>query len=55
MLLDMLQLYAEHNFEGIVRGDEFWFRYSTYSDAMLAASAEDVVPRTKQDMPAKKQ
>jgi transposase len=55
MLLDMLQSYAGYNFEGIATGDEFWFRYSTYSDSMFAASAEDAVPRTKQNISAKKQ
>jgi transposase len=32
MLLDMLQLYAEHNFEGITTGDESWFLYTRYGD-----------------------
>jgi transposase len=54
MPLDILQLYAEHNFEGIVTDHESWFRCSTYSDSTFAASAEDVIPRTKQNMSAKK-
>jgi hypothetical protein len=29
MLLDMLQLYAEHNFEGLTTGDESWFLDTT--------------------------
>jgi hypothetical protein len=55
MLLDILHVFAEHNFEGIATGDESWFRYSKYSDLVFAASAEDVVPRTKQNRSAKKQ
>jgi hypothetical protein len=35
VLLDMLQLYAEHNFEGITTGDESWFLYTTYGDFMF--------------------
>jgi hypothetical protein len=44
-LLSMLAMYAEHNFEGIVTGDESWFRYSSYCDSMFAHSREGVVPR----------
>jgi hypothetical protein len=47
MLLNMLQLYAEYNFEGITTGDESWFLYTTYRDSMFATSAREVVPRTK--------
>jgi hypothetical protein len=54
MLLDMLQLYAEHNFEGITTGDELWFLYTIYGDSMFATSAREVVPRTKQNISAKK-
>jgi histone-lysine N-methyltransferase SETMAR len=54
MLLDMLQLYAEHNFEGIITGDESWFLYITYRNSMFATSAREVVPRTKQNISAKK-
>jgi hypothetical protein len=54
MLLDMLQLYAEHNFEGITIGDEPWFLYITYGDSMFATSPREVVPRTKQNIYAKK-
>jgi hypothetical protein len=54
MLLDMLQLYAEHNFEGITTGDESWFLYPTYGDSMLATSAREVVPTTKQNISAMK-
>jgi hypothetical protein len=54
MLLDMLQLYAEHNFEGITTSDESWFLYTTYGDSMFATSAREVVPRTKQNISAKK-
>jgi histone-lysine N-methyltransferase SETMAR len=50
----MLQLYAEHNFEGITTGNESWFLYITYRDSMFAASATEVVPRTKQNISAKK-
>jgi hypothetical protein len=54
MLLDMLQLYAEHNFEGIITGDESWFLYITYGDSMFATSVREVVPMTKQNISAKK-
>jgi hypothetical protein len=50
----MLQLYAEHNFEGITTGDESWFLYTTYGDSMFATSAREVVLRTKQNIYAKK-
>jgi hypothetical protein len=32
----MLEIYAEHYFEGIATGDESWFQYSSYSDSMFA-------------------
>jgi hypothetical protein len=54
MLLEMLQLCAEHNFEGITTGDESWFFYTTYGDSMFAMPAREVVPRTKQNSSAKK-
>jgi hypothetical protein len=54
MLLDMLQLYAEHNFEGITSGDESWFLYTTYGGSMFAISARKVLPRAKQNISAKK-
>jgi transposase len=54
MLLDMLQLYAEHNFEEITTGDESWFLYTTYGDSMFAISAREVVPRTKQKISSMK-
>jgi hypothetical protein len=53
-LLDMLQLYGEHNFKGIATGDESWFLYTTSGDSMFAISPRDVVPRTKQNISAKK-
>jgi hypothetical protein len=46
MLLDMLQLYAEHNFEGITTGDESWFLYTTYRDSIFATSVREVVRGT---------
>jgi hypothetical protein len=49
MLLDMLQLYSEHNFEGITTGDESWFLSTTFGDSMFAISGKDVVPKTKQN------
>jgi hypothetical protein len=52
--LDMLQLYAEHNFEGITTGNESWFLYTTYGDSMFTTSAREVVPWTKQNISAKK-
>jgi hypothetical protein len=54
MLLDMIQLYAEHNFKGITIGDELWFLYTTYRNSMFATSAREVVRRTKQKISAKK-
>jgi hypothetical protein len=54
MLLDMLQLYAEHNFEGITTGDESWFLCTTYGDSMFATSAREVAPGTKPNISAKK-
>jgi ATP-dependent helicase YprA (DUF1998 family) len=54
ILLDMLQLYYEYNFEGITMGNESWFLYTTYGDSMFATSAREVVPRTKQNISAKK-
>jgi hypothetical protein len=54
MLLDMLQLYPEQNFEGIKTGNESWFLYTTYGDSMFAASARKMVPRTKQNSDANK-
>jgi hypothetical protein len=54
MLLDMRQLHAEHNFEGITTGDESWFLYTTYRDSMFATSVKEVVPRTKHNISAKK-
>jgi hypothetical protein len=54
MLVDMLQLYAEHNFEGITRGDESWFLSPTYGDSMFATSAREMASMTKQNISAKK-
>jgi hypothetical protein len=54
MLLEMLQLYVEHHFEGITTDDESWFLYTTYEDSMFATSAREVVPRTKQNISTKK-
>jgi hypothetical protein len=54
VLLGMLQLYAEHNFEGITAGDELWFLYTTSGDSMFTTSAREVVPRTKQNISGKK-
>jgi hypothetical protein len=53
VLLDMVQLYAEHNVDGITMGDESWFLYTTYGDSMFATSTREVVPRTKQNISAK--
>jgi hypothetical protein len=54
LFLDILQLYAEHNFEGITTGEELWFLYTTYGDSMFATPAREVVSRAKQDISAKK-
>jgi hypothetical protein len=53
-LFDMLQLYGEHNFEGITTSDESWFLYTIYGDSMFTTSAREVVPRTKQNISAMK-
>jgi hypothetical protein len=53
-LLDMLQLYTEHNFEEIKTGNEWWFLYTTYGDSVFAILARKVVPRTKQNISAMK-
>jgi hypothetical protein len=50
----MLGMYAEHYFEGIVTGDEFWFQYSSYSDSMSAVSRESVVPKVRRDISGQK-
>jgi hypothetical protein len=54
MLLDMLQLDAKHNFEGITTANESWFLCTTYGDSMFVTSAREVVSRTKQNISAKK-
>jgi hypothetical protein len=48
------ELYAEHNFKGIMTGGESWFLYTTYGDSVFAISAREVVPRTKQNIYDKK-
>jgi hypothetical protein len=53
MLLDMLQLYAEHQFKGITTGDESWLLYAIYGDSVFATSAREAVSRTKQNISAK--
>jgi hypothetical protein len=50
----MLEMCAEHYFEGIATGNEFWFQYSSYSDSMFADSRESVVPRIQQDISGEK-
>jgi hypothetical protein len=47
MLLDMLQLHVEYNFEGITTGNELWFLYTACGDSMFATSTKEVVSRTK--------
>jgi hypothetical protein len=37
-LLSMLEMHAEHYFEGIATGDESWFHCSSYSDSIFAES-----------------
>jgi hypothetical protein len=54
MLLDMLQLYAEHNLQGITTGNKSWFLYTTYKNSMFATSPREVMSRTKQNISAKK-
>jgi hypothetical protein len=54
MFLDILQLYAEHHFEGSTTGDKSWFLYTIYGDSMFATSARELVPRTEQNIYAKK-
>jgi hypothetical protein len=38
VLLDMLQLYAGHNFEGITTGDGSWFLSTTYGGSLFSTS-----------------
>jgi hypothetical protein len=54
VLLDMIQLCAEHHFEGITTGDESWFLYTAGGDSMFATSAREVVPKAKQNLSTKK-
>jgi hypothetical protein len=54
MLFDMLQLYAEHSFEGIPTGDELWFLYTAYGKLVFATLAREAVPRTKENISTKK-
>jgi hypothetical protein len=50
MFLDMLQLYAEHDFEAITTGDELCFLDATCGDSMFGTSPRELVPRTKQNI-----
>jgi hypothetical protein len=49
-LLSLLEMYAEHNFEGIASGDWFWFQYFSYSHSMFAGSRESVVPGIRRNI-----
>jgi hypothetical protein len=53
-VLSMQEMDAEHDFEEIETGDEFWFQYSSDSDSMFAHSRESAVPRIGQDIPGQK-
>jgi hypothetical protein len=54
MLLDVLRLNAECNFEGIATGNESWFLCTTYADSVFAASVVEVVPRIERNRSARK-
>jgi hypothetical protein len=54
-MLDILRESETNHFEGIATGDESWFRYISPSSQMFARSREDVIPRTRQAIGAKKQ
>jgi hypothetical protein len=49
-LPDMLRSIPEHNIEGIATGGKSWSICTTCADSMLAVSAAEVVPRTKQNL-----
>jgi hypothetical protein len=46
----MLRIDAEHYFNGMATGNEFWFQYSSYFDSMFADSRESVIPRIRPDI-----
>jgi hypothetical protein len=53
-ILRILQESETNDFDGIATGDESWLRYTTASLKMFARSTEDVIPRTRQAVGAKK-
>jgi hypothetical protein len=50
----ILQESETNDFNGIETGDESWFQHTMASSKMLADSAADVTPRTRQVVGAKK-
>jgi hypothetical protein len=55
IILRVLQDAESNDFEGIVTGDESWFRYCCPSSTMFAQAPSEVIPRTRQAIGAKKQ
>jgi hypothetical protein len=53
-ILRVLQDTESNDFEGIVTGDEFWFRYCYSSSTMFARAPSEVRPRSRQTIGAKK-
>jgi hypothetical protein len=53
-LLALLRRQAELSFHRIVTGDESWFLYLYQSDHMFAATQDEVIPRKKATIGARK-
>jgi hypothetical protein len=53
-MLRILLKSETNDFDGITRGDEFWFQHTMVSPKMSARSAADVIPSTQQAVGAKK-
>jgi hypothetical protein len=53
-MLVILQESETNDFDGITTGDESWFQHIMVSSKMFARSAEDVIPKTRQVVSAKK-
>jgi hypothetical protein len=52
-ILRVQQDAGSNDFEGIVTGDEFWFRTCYPSSTMFARAPSEVIPRTRQTIGAK--
>jgi hypothetical protein len=53
-MLRILQDSEENKFEGIVTGDESWFRYLYLCSKIFARSPAEIVPRIRQGIDTKK-